>query len=475
MAENLRLKVLSEKEVSTIYEKCLHILANKGVKVDHQEGLKILDRAGAQVDFENQQVRFPKDIVEGALKSVPKSYKMADDRIIPNPEGMFYVNSDTGCTKYLEPETNTLRDVTLADVGQWAQIYEAMDQLDICSFHSAMDAPKETADVHGLRAVFENTNKHIMVHPYSFESLEYLFELMAVKAGGVDALKKKPITNVICCALSPLAFKRMDIEAIMYCCRYQQAVMIASLPSAGATAPITVAGEVLISAVEALSMLVISQLIEPGTPVIANPYLFALDMVTGKTLNATVEGALASTAVAQFFKDVFNVPFLGCGFMTDSYVPDVQCAMEETILMQLMAFGGCDVLCGAGSLGTSTIISPVKLMTDIVLANMVNRIISGVKVDEDTLAMQEILDVKPGGHFLESQHTLKHCREVLRPELFINLDPEAWKSAGSKDLNARALEKYKEVEKSLKPLELPEDVQKEFDRIVKQADKRLVK
>ena len=73
MAENLRLKVLSEQEVSTIYEKCLHILANKGVKVDHLEGLNILDKAGAQVNFENQQVRFPKDIVESALKSVPKS------------------------------------------------------------------------------------------------------------------------------------------------------------------------------------------------------------------------------------------------------------------------------------------------------------------------------------------------------------------------------------------------------------------
>ena len=100
---------------------------------------------------------------------------------------------------------------------------------------------------------------------------------------------------------------------------------------------------------------------------------------------------------------------------------------------------------------------------------------AGVKVDGDTLAWEDVWDTAPGSNFLERPHTLTHCREALRPDLFAR-DPRAiWVADGGKDMYIRALEKYKELKKGIRPQQLPEDVRKEMDQILKQAEKRLVK
>ncbi len=97
-----RLKMLSPEEVNAIYERAVDFLSNKGVQVSHPEALKILDKAGAQVDFNNQQIKFPRDITEWALKVVPHSILLAgqDERrnsIVPHPDGLFYTWASTGC------------------------------------------------------------------------------------------------------------------------------------------------------------------------------------------------------------------------------------------------------------------------------------------------------------------------------------------------------------------------------------------
>ncbi len=109
------------------------------------------------------------------------------------------------------------------------------------------------------------------------------------------------------------------------------------------------------------------------------------------------------------------------------------------------------------------------------MISMIKRAITGVKVDEDTLAWDDIIATSSGNHYLEREHSLRHCRDALQTKLFNSQSRDTWKAEGGKDLYARALDRYKEVKKTLKPLELPADVQKELDRIVKQADERLAK
>ena len=480
MQDNLQVKVLSAEKVGMIYEKSLDILSKKGVRVEHQEALRILDKAGAQVDFDACQVCFPRDIVETALNSVPRSLTLAGrnkrhDIVVPHPEGLFYVRSSTGARTYLDPDTNTYRDMSVADIDHWAQLVEVMDEIDICAFPSPRDVPGETADIHALRALLENTSKPIHIQPYSSENVPYLLELCQVVAGDQAAFKKRPIAYITLRSLPPLVFRALDIEILLQASRSEATIGFSCLPSAGGTSPITIGGTVLQEGVEILAMLVMSQLMKPGTPAIAMTLFFTLDMASGRTLQSSIESILGSAASAQYIKEAYGIPTHVYGFGTDSPSPDGQCMTENTLRGLLVALSGCDILGGAGQLDVATVISPVQLVIDDSLASMLKRLKAGIIIDDETLAWKEILDIVPGSHFLELSHTLRHCHDALRTELFVSQPRETWSAQGSQDLYARALEKYEGLKNKLEPLALPEDVKKELDKIVKEADKRLAR
>jgi trimethylamine--corrinoid protein Co-methyltransferase len=480
MINNLQLKLLTADEVGTIYDKCLDFLSTKGVQVEHPEGLNLLKRLGADVDFDHKMVLFPKDVIETALRSVPHSFTLAgrnerNDLIIPHPSGLFYARPNTGARSYLDPGSKTYRDVTLADVIKWAQLVDVLDEMDAIQFPTPRDVPAETADIHALKALFENTPKHVMVQPYSFDSLEYLFQLTEIVAGGTKALKKRPIISMLCCSVTPLAFKGMDMEAIIQSCRYGVPIHAFSLPSAGGTAPITMAGTILLSGIEILAMLVMSQLIQPGTQLFGSPLYFTLDMGNGRNLQANTESILGAAATVQFIKEAFHIPTHTYGFGTDTHTEDGQSAFESALRGVLVSQAGCDILGGAGQLDVATAIGPIQLIIDCILVNILKRMRAGVKVDNDTLAWEEILDTAPVGHFLDRPHTLKHCHEALRLELLVSQPMAIWSSEGGKELYTRALEKYEELRKKFQPQPLAQDMQEELNRIVKQADEHLVK
>ena len=479
MTNRLLLKVLTAEEESTIYEKCLDFLSNKGVRVQHPQALKILGKAGAQVDFDNQQVRFPKDIIETALHSVPHGLTLAGsdqrhDCILPHPSGLFYTRTSTGCRLYVEPGSNTYRDVTLADVAEYGQLIEVLDNVNFSCFLTPTDAPEETGDIHSMKTILENTSKHMFVQPWSFESVEYLIELALAVAGSTEALKKRPIMNISSCATTPFVHKAMDAEIIIQACRHGIPVRAASLPGIGGVSPITIAGTVLQTSIEVLAILVMTQLVQPGAPVISSTIVYMIDMVTGRNVSSNIQSILCSAALAQFIKNTFNIPTGVMGFGADSYIPDGEAGMQTGVKGLLVSLAGGDILFNTGRVNAGLAVSPVELILDNTLASVLKQALLGVKVDDDTLAWNEILNTMPGDHYLERAHTLQHCREALRTELFVSQPYETWQAEGSKDLHARAVDKYRELKKGLKPLELPKEVHKELDRIVKQADEHLV-
>ena len=481
MTEKLNLKILSAEEVSNMYEKCLYFLSNKGIKVSQRPHfLKMLDKAGARVNFKNEQVIFPRDIIEEALRTVPRNITLAGkseqhDCILPHPAGLFYTRSMTGNQFYFDSDSNTYRDTTVADVAEWGQLVEVLDQINICSFPFPQDVSGETADIHALRALFENTNKHILIQTFGDHSAEYLLELTLAVTGGAEALKARPIITIHSCPITPFVLEGMHVDIVEMAARYGAVLSSNPLQNAGATSPITIAGTVLQAGIELLSILVMSQMIKPGTPVVGQPVSFALDMATGGIRTGTSEAILGLAAMAQFVKEAFRIPVFTHGFGTESYISDGQAMIETAIKGLLVSLTSCDVLMLAGSIGLGIGASPVQLIIDNNNTKMLKRIISGVKVDEDTLAWKEILNTPPGGHYLELAHTLKHCREAVKIELFANQPKDVWDLQGSRSFYDRALEQYRELKKGLKPQPLPDDIRKELDNIVKKADKHLAK
>ncbi|MFC1955150.1 trimethylamine methyltransferase family protein [Chloroflexota bacterium] len=481
MAMSNRIKMMSKQEMDNIFEKCITIIAQKGFKVEHQQGLKELDKAGAQVDFNSRMVKFPRETVEWALKKVPQSFRLAHrserpDIILPSPTGTFYVRNGSGPPNYLDPESNTYRDMTVAYVKECGQLIEVLDGIDLCAYPSPQDVPKQTTDVHALKALLESTTKHITVQPYTVDSIKYLFELGVAVAGSKEALKEKPIISLFPCAFVPLGVMEHDMEAVLQSCLHGTPIQIPSMPTTGANSPATIAGTTLQSCTEFLYMITIVQMLNPGNPVFCFPNIFTMDMRTGHPLQSTVESMLTSISILQVLKDVFHVPVNLYGFGTDSPIPDGQSMIETSLRSMLMFAAGSDILAGAGMVESYMGVSPVQMIIDNTLAGILRRIESGVDVNEETLAYEEILQTVPmTGNYLERAHTVKHCRDAILPELFIRCTAHTWRQDGSKDLYARTLERYRELKKQLKPVSLSKEVQKELDGIVKQADKELAK
>jgi trimethylamine:corrinoid methyltransferase-like protein len=480
MATNLQLRVLSSEEVGNMFDKCLHLLSAKGVNIDHPEALKALAKAGVQVDMNNRRARFPKNIIEEALRTVPKSVTLGgqekeNDFVLPDSKGPFRTRTGTGAPEWIDPETNTFQALTIDNVAEWGQLGAFLDEIDTIAFPSPQDVPEETADIHALKTLFENTTKHVITQPYNLNAVKYLLELAVAAAGSKEELKKRPVMSILACTLPPFTLDSLHTEVIMRATELGVPIFPNPLAIAGATSPVTPAGTVLQSSTEILAQLVMSQVLQPGTPVIAQPVYFSLDMTTGKTLQATLESVMGSAMNVQFIKEAFHVPTKTWGFGTDSYTLDGQNMLDDLLRGLLVALAGGDLLLGAGNVNVGIEASPVQMIIDNKLIKIYKRVLEGIKVDDDYLAWKEILDTEPGGHYLELAHTLRHCREALRTGLSITQPRDTWMAEGSKDLHARMREEYQEVKKQLQPRAISEDLKKELNNIVKQADKDLVK
>jgi trimethylamine--corrinoid protein Co-methyltransferase len=478
MLNHIALKLLTGDEVALLHEKCFHVLIQKGVSVEYPRALEILEKAGAHVDHATQMVRFPRDVIEAALENAPKAFMVKGgeekyDFPLPHPTGSFYTCTCVQSMRYHDPETGRFCDVTSKSLAEWVQLAGALDHIDKIAIQTAMDVPQATADVHSLNILLQNSAKPLMVLPYCLETVEYQFELMLAKAGGAQALRERPMVYLYPTSLSPLKFKPMDMEEMIQSCRYGVPMVVNSLGIAGGTAPMTPAGTVLLAGVEIMAMVVMAQLMAPGIPVIPSVYTSSMDMVTGNALLGSTESMLARAAASQFIKEAFNLPVETFSFMTDAYLSDGQALLEKSLMPALISLAGSDIQYGAGRLGGSTYASPVQLIIDDQVAHILKRCTAGVLVGDDDLALEEIMRVEPGGDFMSSAHTLNHCRDLIRPDLFSAPAIDDWTASGRKDLYQRAVEKYRVMKKDLSPPPLPEDVRREMNKIVKRADDHL--
>ena len=478
MIFNPRVTYFNQDQLELMKARVFELLDQKGVKMDHPEVLQLLRQAGANVDADAKMVRFPKNFMEVQLRQVPEKITLAgrteqNKLEIPSPDRTFCTRTNTGGQSWIELESGKYRPVTAADVATWARLADRLENINFCAFPVPSDVPAATLDVHALSLMLQNIEKHIWVQPYTHESIEYLIELATVAAGGADALKANPLVSFITCSLTPLEFKAMDLEIILQCARCGIPLHACSLPGAGATAPATMPGVVLLSAAEILCMVAVAQVVGPGTPIIATPLIFSTDMMTGRSLQASVESMQGAALAIQFIKAAFELPTHTYGIGTDSPVLDGQSTSEGAMRCMMMALSGADILGAAGQLEVATTISPIQLAIDNEVFGMVKRMISNIDFDDETMAWQELLNAEPGSQFLTNEHTFRHCRDGLVPQNFIRMTRAGWKAKGESELNARVTEYCKNLLDEAELVALPENMVKELDSIVSRADTKL--
>ena len=473
-----RVAFFAQDQLELMKARVFDLLECRGVKMDHPEVLKLMDKAGATVDFDSKIVRLAKEFLEEQISQAPTEITLAgrsgENRVeIPRADGTFHTRTNTGAQSWIDLESGKYRRITASDVIDWARLANGLEQISLCAFPVPSDVPTATPDVHALNLTLQNVEKHVWVQPYTRESVDYLIKLAITAAGGEQALRANPLVSFITCSLTPLEFKGMDLDIILKCARHGIPLHACSLPGAGATAPITVPGAVILSAAEILAMLAAAQVIQPETPIIATPLIFSSDMMTGISLQSSAESMQGAALAVQFIKVAFGIPTHTYGIGSDSPTMDGQCMSEGALRSMLIGLSGADILGGAGQFEVATTISPVQLAIDNEVFGMVRRMITNITFNDESLAWTDLLTAEPGGNFLTGDHTLRHCRDGLMPTNFTRMTREDWNKQEPGDLVARAAEYCKDLLGKTAPPNLSGQVIREMDSIVKRADRQL--
>jgi trimethylamine--corrinoid protein Co-methyltransferase len=282
---------LTDDEVAYLKARVEDVLADYGVAILHPEAHRRFLAAGAQPGRDANRIRMPRELIREAMAATPKTVRLGgkEDRFnidLPRADRGFIMRTGTGAHGYVNPRDAKYRNMDLDAVNEIAAVANTLDEVGFIAHPFVHGVPEKTADIHSFGRLIGRTGKHIWMQPYQWENVDYLMKIAAIAAGGEDALRANPITSCITCSFTPLEFKYMDTHCIIKAGEYGVPLHACSLPSSGGTAPLSVASMAVMSAAEIVGMTVMAHILSPGTPVIATPLMFTLDMRTGSALQS---------------------------------------------------------------------------------------------------------------------------------------------------------------------------------------------
>jgi len=471
-----RIDFLSHYELDAIHNASLEVLENTGIRVTNEAVLDILKKAGARVDYVKNHVTIPRGLVEEALRRAPKTAKYAArnpkyDVALNKQKPHFWASG--GVPFIVDWETGERRYSRLEDSARWAVLADYLDHFHfLWGVGQSTDAPLDMRGIVGMCTTLRNTEKHIGVGASSARTAQYQIEIAAAIVGGREQLRKRPIISANVCPISPLSYEREITEATIEYAKAGLPILMWPMPLMGETSPATLSGTMVINNAEVLGGLTILEFASPGAPVVYTAGVGTVDFRTGSG-NVSPEGALMNLALAQLAYH-YDLPILlGSGGRTSKAL-DVQAGYQKAQPLATHLLIVPDMVVGFGSLDAALTSSLEALVIDNEIIDYALRFAQGFEVNDDTLAVDVIDKVGPGGIYLGEKHTLKHFRERWMSRLSDIDTFETWQKKGAKSIGEVAREKIKEILATHKPEPIPEDVEEEISKILKRAEAELL-
>ncbi len=472
-------QVLTEEQVEAIYYAALRVLYETGVRVYDPEGADVAQSGGAIVEertAESCRVKIPHYLVDRARVTVPSKV------VVTGPDRRYrmelYRNqiyfgggSDTPYT--IDPYTGERRRSTYQDVKNCARVAQALPNYD---FHMSLGITQDTAvgtyDRWQYLAMLEGTAKPINITAVDIEGVRDQLEMATIRVGGTEEWRKGPIFSLYIEPVSPLSHSREVVQKLLFCCDHDIPFVYTPCPLAGATAPTTLAGLLVQALAESLFGIVLSQLRKPGAQIIIGGLMSNMDMLSTIYCYGSPEMALLSAGYTDITKWL-RVPEYETAGCSDAKLFDEQAAMGAAINIATAGLIGGNMIHDVGYLDSGLTSSLDLMVASDEIIDMVKRILRGIPVTPETLALDVMAEVGPGGHFMEHDHTYERFRsEIWRPKLIDRQNWENWNQAGAQRYGERVHDRVIEIlESEAEPL-LEESMFREMRRICELADAR---
>ncbi len=427
-----RVQPLSETDIQRIHEATLHVIEHVGVRFPSPRALELWQAHGAQVDLHTSTVRAPAALIEKALRSAPPTFTLAardPQQDLPLDGDHVFVGTDGCGVEVLDLESGQRRRSCLQDVADIARTADALEEI---GFHwvpvSAQDRPAHTRSLHELCAIWGNSSKHVQTESIvTAHEAHAAVRLAEMVAGGPLALRQRPILSIMQCTASPLAQDGGSLEAALVAAEAGLPVGFMTMASAGSTAPATPAGTLVVGNAEVISALALMQLAFPGAPVFYAAAQTAMDMRTGGYTGGGPEDFLFGAASNQL-ADFYHVPLSMGSFATGAKLPDWQAGVENSLSTFMACASMADMLLGVGLLHGSRIWSYEQMLLDCEIFAIIRRVLQGIRVDEDSLALETIAAVGPSSHYLAQKHTRQNMRSLWMNRFFDRRPYDTWEA-----------------------------------------------
>ena len=470
----LKLDLLSPEDISRLHSATLAIIERTGVRFPSERALHIWEAHGASVDWDTKIVRVPGHLIDEALKKAPPVYTLAarsPEQDLPLDGNHVFCATDGCGVEVLDLYSGEKRRSCLQDVADIARVADYAEEI---GFHwvavSAQDRPPETRGLHELGAIWENSSKHVQTESiYSAEEARAAVEMAALVAGGREALRQRPVLSIMQCTAPPLGQDGGSVDAALVAAEAGLPVGFMTMASCLTTGPATMAGTLAVGNAEVISATALIQLAFPGAPVFYAAAQTASDLRSGAYTGGGPEDFLFGAAT-NLLSDYYDIPLSMGSFATGAKQPDWQAGVENSLSTFMACIVMSDMLLGAGLLHGSRIWSYEQLLMDCEIFDLVRKMMEGIVVDDETLALDVIDAVGPGGNFLKQKHTRQHMRELWVPQFMDRRSYEAWEEQGDGAPEwARA--KAQQILATHQPEPLDPQISTEFGRIIASREK----
>ncbi len=449
---------MNATDAERIHEASVALLADPGVRIEHDGVRKALLGAGAKEGTGPADVRLPREMIREHLARAPREVRLTDRRgrasvVTATSPPLFW-----SCPGLYLWRDGQRRPFTSADMAETARLLDRLDNVHGVFGMSLDDVPPTARDLVGLKAIAQNTSKHVRVLSFSPEGADAAVEMRAV-------VGDHPWFSMGFTAHGPLRWTALALEVFARTAGHGIPVSVNGEPMAGVSGPVTLAGSAAVGNAEIISGIVLNQVLEPGRPCIYNLGLaHAMDMRTAIAVTGGPENQLfadASAAMGRFY----SLP--SCGWVsTEAMCPDGQAALEKMFGWQAQMSSGVSLIWGVGQLESEMAFSPAQAVIDDEMISYVRRYLGGMGTDGDELAVETAREVGIAGSFLEHEHTLRRFRSELYMPTVLWRDRWAkWQADGGRPLAERA--EARAVELMAMPADsgLTEEQGAELDRI----------
>jgi trimethylamine--corrinoid protein Co-methyltransferase len=434
-------RIVSDDQLEAIHNESLRVLQEIGMDIVHAEARQIFERAGAKVAGE--RVRIGRDIVEQALTTPPPEFTIH----ARNPQhdarigGNWILFGPVGGPPNCSDMDRGRRPGTLEDNANFIKLSQYFNCI-----HTAHGGSVDALDVHAsVRHLHILRNKVLYSDKISFSvstGRHRLFDGMEMAriARGIscDQMAKEPSTYTIINTNSPLKLDGPMAMGIIEMARHGQACVVTPFTLAGAMAPVTIAGALVLQNAEALAGLALSQLTKPGAPFVYGGFTSNVDMKSGAPAFGTPEYMKACIIGGQLARR-YKLPYRTSSTNAANTV-DAQAAYESVFSLWGAIMGGGNMIQhAAGWMEGGLVASYEKFALDIDLLQTIMKYLEPLEVNADTMGFSAIEEVGPGGHFFGARHTLeRYATAFYQPVISDWRNFQQWQQAGSPDAMTKA-------------------------------------